>query len=251
MAVHERELDVTHDASPTRTVRTAAYGAGQVPAWAYALQRSAGNAAVQRVITVQRLSEAELYDLRKKGKEHAFIRGVLGTFEHDGFRYPAQSQGDGIMGRNTISASSEYRVPKSDKFVAYHVNFMISAGSMTKTGSKTGLALTLKLSKLHLTARGATSQTNLVEDGPSILTAERSIHCGPGNDWDWTKPNARNLATELGVDVGDLKLGVLNSRLGRESMAKSRGALQAKIDNRVQVALPGCAVTFDNDSTWR
>src|SRR5262249_29580475 len=159
-------------------------------------------------------------------KEHQFIREVLEGLSYDVFTFPAQKSGDGIMGKNTISAGTIYQVEGTDSGLLYHLNFSISAGTMTKSTAAKAGTLTLNVSKLQLTARAPKTQFTIVEDGPSILTAAASIHCGPGNDWDWNDAKAKELADKLGVNVHALKLSTANSKKGQVYMAAAVSGLK-------------------------
>ena len=196
--------------------------------------------------------ENAVYKIKKSGKsgEHAFIRQVLEGLTFDVFTFPAQRGGDGIMGKNTISSGTIYQVPGSADGLLYHLNFFISAGTMERSkGAKAG-RLVLNLSLLHLTARSPKTQFTIVEDGPSILTAAASIHCGPGNDWDWKDNKTKELATVMGVDIGALKTATSNNNKGMAYMAAAVAGLITAIQTTVNGHLPNINVEMYGDNSW-
>ena len=250
--VRSHRSTVSYDhASDRQALRRGAPTAAQL----LALQRTAGNRAVADLLlpvqTVQRVKDEDaVYEIKKKN-EHAFIRELLDGLAYDVFKFPVERSGDGIMGKNTISSGTIYQVPGSKDGLLYHLNFTISAGTMTKTKPAKGGTLDLKLSRLHLTARSPKTQFTIVENGPSILTAAASIHCGPGNDWDWEEPKAKELAAKLGVDVEMLKMSTANSRKGQAYMAAAVPGLKNAIQTTVNGHLPNITVTLlADDSTW-
>ncbi|HET7867412.1 MAG TPA: DUF4157 domain-containing protein, partial [Burkholderiaceae bacterium] len=155
---------------------------------------------------VQRKGYDELLAIKTRN-EHEFLRTLFGSaFSVGVWKFPKQKSGDGIMGKNTISAAYEVAVAGATDKVALHINFMVTAGSFNKSTTGDGYStLTLNLSKLHITARSASNQIQIVEDGASILSAARSIHCGPNNDWDWRHKNVGELSTEINATAGNLQ----------------------------------------------
>ncbi|MGH3548504.1 MAG: hypothetical protein ACRDQU_10430 [Pseudonocardiaceae bacterium] len=220
----------------------------------------------ERVVTIQRKEDGPLYDLMKKGSvpanRHKIIREVLENFTWDGWQFPRQASGDGCMGLNTISASRIVPVVGATDDLALHLNFMISYGRMDKvqrhkrTNVITGRGrFRLTLSLLHLTARTKGTQITISDNGGSKVTAGASIHCGPGNDWDWgDDENAKELSRLLNVDVGAvqtaLQLAGFNS--GMAYMAGAKAALEQAILAQGQANYPN--VDFEvseKDNTWK
>jgi hypothetical protein len=255
---------------------------GPTPGAVLRLQRAVGNRATGRLVTgaradaiaaaadarvarrsasvspgsaaghlVQRVkNEGEVFEVKKR-REGTFLREILEGLTCGLWSFPKQHSGDGIIGKNCISAGVVYQVPKAKKGLCYHVNFMISAGTMAKSTPARRGRLVLSLSLLHLTARADGTQALIVEDGPSILTAAKSIHCGPGNDWDWKDERAKELAIDLGCEVTDIQNSMSNTGLGKPSMAALRGPLKAAIIATVNGHLPNIDVEWgDVDSTW-
>ena len=125
------------------------------------------------------------------------------------WNFPKQSKGsggDGVLGRNSISTAHKVSVAGASDDAALHVNFVIVPTALRRPTDEDGRSsMTFQVSKFHMTARSAANQQDIVDDGPSILTAAKSIHCGPNNDWNWTKVNATALATEIGATIPNLQ----------------------------------------------
>lgn len=218
-----------------------------------------GNSAVSAVVhgaaasvVVQRNGRKTYADLLpiKQRNDHELVRTVLGAnFGVWGWRFPSQRSGDGIMGRNTISASRIVTLRNGAK-LAYHVNFMITATTMTQRAGGQPGRIVFDLRLLHLTARSAATQTSITEDGPSILTAAASVHCGPGNGWDWTKPQATELALKVDLDLALLQTDMANAGFDQAYMAGLRDRLKEAIADQVKSRLDDFTAEFTGDGTW-
>ncbi len=175
----------------------------------------------------------ELLEIKKQN-EHEFIRELLGnTFSTSVFSFPKQSKGAGIMGKNCISKQYEKPVLGATKMLAIHTNFMISAGSFTKARNDDDFhSLTLTLSKVHITARSAGTQLLIEEANPSILTAAKSIHCGPGNDWDWTDKNVNELLIDINGTLPNLQAALTG--FGQAYMSGWSDDLKVAIEKRLR-----------------
>jgi len=201
---------------------------------------------LSKVVT-QRMSFPDLLAI-KTTNTGDFVRTIFGSsFGIGVWKFPKQADGDGIMGKNCISASYTVSVTGTDKVLALHLNFMVVPGSMTAPTTVNDFTnLTLSLSLLHMTARTANNQGGIVANGPSILTAGNSIHCGPGNDWDWTKPNVTNLQNEMGCSLVNLQTALAG--YGQAYVAGIRDSIRAEIiraaRNREATA------TLLGDATW-
>jgi hypothetical protein len=186
----------------------------------------------------------------KKRDEHEFLRTLFGSdFSVNVWKFPKQKEGDGIMGKNTISASYMVDVQDTKSKVALHINFMVNAGSFNESKTVHGYStLTLKLSLLHITARSAKNQISIVENGPSILSAASSIHCGPNNDWDWKHDhvNVSALTTEINAPVEKLQAAL--SGYGRDYVGELRTPLKNEMTRTARNR--EVDVNFEEDNTW-
>jgi hypothetical protein len=186
----------------------------------------------------------------KTRDEHEFLRTLFGTnFSVNVWKFPKQKEGDGIMGKNTISASYMVDVQDTKSKVALHINFMVNAGSFNESKTDHGYStLTLKLSLLHITARSAKNQISIVENGPSILSAASSIHCGPNNDWDWKHDhdNVSALTKEINAPVDKLQAAL--SGYGRVYVGELRTPLKDEMTRTARNR--EVDVTFEEDKTW-
>ncbi|WP_431969388.1 hypothetical protein, partial [Actinacidiphila sp. bgisy160] len=105
---------------------------------------------------------------------------------------------------NLISRPVLMTVTEGDRTVqvAVHLNVMVTPG-----GRLDGTAVTISGTDFHLTARSKAAQDLIDKYGPSVLTADNSIHVGPGNaksGWDNRAGRLKNLADELGVTEDSL-----------------------------------------------
>jgi hypothetical protein len=185
----------------------------------------------------------------KKRDEGEFLRTLFGTdLSVSVWKFPKQQSGDGVIGRNTISAAHHVLVQDTQKSLALHLNFMVSAGSFTKPATEDDYGtLTLNLSKLHITARSAGDQSTIVADGPSILTAARSIHCGPNNDWDWEDQRVQELINAINASLPNLQATL--AERGQAYVANLRDSLKAEM--RRAARNREVNVVFNGDNTWQ
>src|ERR1700753_1915642 len=123
------------------------------------------------------LEMKSLQDLSSQGG--AFVKELLRDLVYDGFEFPA-SGAEGCLGKTCISKSLRVKVGPNGREIAFHLNFEFSPGRYSGSG---GGAVNLAISKFHLTARPATGQDTINDAGASILTAEKSVHIGPGGEW--------------------------------------------------------------------
>ncbi|MDX2710198.1 hypothetical protein PV350_46635, partial [Streptomyces sp. PA03-6a] len=87
----------------------------------------------------------------------------------------------------------------------------------------------------HLTARSRAAQDLIDAHGPSILTADHSIHVGPGNarsGWNNEDENFTNLAHELGVSESSL-LEALNRRFPPDGLLDTLERIQQDVRHAV------------------
>lgn len=203
--------------------------------------------------------EDSLFTLVKSSSKpvnrHQVIREILDGLTWDGWTFPTQSSGDGCMGINTISASRHVAVTGASDQLALHLNFMIACQGMTKsTKAKQGI-FKIKLTLLHVTARATKTQVTISDDGSSILTAAGSIHCGPGNDWDWTDSKVTELTLKLGgVAVAAVQTALQGAGFnpGKAYMQGARTNLKAAILAKATHHYP--RITFEvteEDNTWK
>lgn len=151
------------------------------------------------------------------------------------------------MGRNCISAAYKIPVTGATHQVALHVNFMMGTGTFTKGATDDDFSnLGIHLSLLHITARSAKNQLSIEENGPSILSAAKSIHCGPGNDWDWTRPQVDELCIDIGATSANLQAALVP--FGANYMQGIRDGLRDEIRRNCRNRYVD--VAFTGDSTW-
>jgi hypothetical protein len=98
-----------------------------------------------------------------------------------GFEFGGGTRNNG--GKNLISRPVEVVVGKDaqgkDITVAVHLNVMLNPGNEVVRDGVT--VVNIKGSLFHLTARSAEDQKLIDKHGPSALTADTSVHVGPGN----------------------------------------------------------------------
>ncbi|MGW3248930.1 hypothetical protein, partial [Streptomyces sp. NPDC001070] len=157
-----------------------------------------------------------------------------------GFEFGVKTRNHG--GNNLISRPIVITVHDggTQAEVAVHLNVMLSSGNEVdvKVGGKkltSTTEVTITGSKFHLTARSRAAQDLIDEHGPSILTADNSIHVGPGNarsGWNNEDENFRNLAHELGVSESSL-LEALNRRFPPDGLLDTLERLQRDVRHAV------------------
>ncbi|MFJ2766956.1 DUF4157 domain-containing protein [Streptomyces sp. NPDC087300] len=164
---------------------------------------TAGSPAVQRVADApwRASSGTRILDIIVGGGNDAESpRRVLG-----GFDFGPECRNNG--GNNLISRPKTVTVSHEGKTakLAVHLNVMLVLGNETGNGNSS--AVKIKGTHFHLTARPLDGQ-NLIDDaGASALTAQDSIHVGPGNaatGWDSRPPNTANLAAAVGVPAAQV-----------------------------------------------
>ena len=200
------------------------------------------------ICVIQRNTYDDLLKIKTRNRDE-FIQKILGSsFGLNVWKFPKQtSENNGSMGFNCISAPYIINVHNTDTKLALHINFMINPGSFTKAKAIDDYPhLVFKLEKLHITARSNRNQFNIQENGASILTAVKSIHCGPNNDWEWGKNNVKELLIEMDAKEEDLKEAV--SRYGQTYMKGIKEDLKDEIKrvaNNREVT-----VEFELDHSW-
>ncbi|MGI5248104.1 hypothetical protein [Actinacidiphila glaucinigra] len=150
-----------------------------------------------------------------------------------GFEFGVETRNNG--GHNLISRPIVVTVEGggTQAEVAVHLNVVLTSGHETRVPG--GSSVTIKGSDFHLTARSKAAQDLIDEHGPSILTADNSIHVGPGNattGWNNNRGHFRNLAQELGVSEDSL-LEVLKRRFPPEDLLDTLGRLQQDVRHAV------------------
>ena len=180
----------------------------------------------------------------KKSNQHEVIRLLFGSsFTFLGWIIPKQKKGDGIMGKNCISAKKIVKTTGDN--LVLHLNFKIVPKSILKEKN----FIKLYISLYHITARTDYNQGLIEDHGPSILTAGESIHCGPNNDWDWTgtKTNASSLADALKIEMKELK--DILKKYGKTYVANTRNWLLDELKRVAKNRLRGTLVV-EGDGTW-
>lgn len=233
------------------------------PARILELQRTAGNAAVATLLgagpTVQRKDDKDLLKLVQGGsdktKRNKAIREILEGLKWDGWEFPnvEKSQGDGCTGANTISKARHFPVAGGTDQLAMHVNFMISVTGMDRPRAKKPGYVNLEPTLLHVTARAKKVQYTCDGGAASIVTAGSSIHCGPNNDWDWSKANVDELALKLGVDKGGVQsaMAAAGYQDGKTYMDGAKTGLKAAMEAQAKVNYPTLTPqVIAGDGTW-
>lgn len=127
-----------------------------------------------------------------------FLKAILDGLNYDGYRFTADGN-DGCMGSCCISKAQVISIPGSAKQAALHLNFTVAPGAYTnKVAPPYRASFNLAVTHFHLTARPKAGQALINAAGPSILTAEESIHINRNGDWG-REANITRLAGTLGV----------------------------------------------------
>ncbi|MEU0073888.1 hypothetical protein ABZ027_30715 [Streptomyces sp. NPDC006332] len=174
------------------------------------LQRSAGNAAVNRLLgaadggraVVQRApltTERPLVESAEglaSSQPMRFLEQIFDGLRVDDFRFRRGEQGN--LGLNMIS--EWVTVPlDSGGSLAVHLNCMVRA-SQLQSG-----AIRLHVAQFHLTARSTSTQRTIDTHGPSAATAGASIHINTSTQWG-RPDNIKALAAEVAANGGETVL---------------------------------------------
>jgi len=183
-----------------------------------------------------------------------FLKGIFDGLIYDGFRFPTSGT-DGCIGRNCISKALVVWLPGATKPLGLHLNFMCVSGEFKAAKPSDGgsfvSTLQLKIGLFHLTARPLTDQHLINNAGPSILTAQNSIHIGPNGKWG-RGDNIDRCAEAVGLEAGDLvqKLTTYEGYNGKY-MATAAIQLKQAIIHTVGVNAGWTNISFDgSDSTF-
>ncbi|MDX2817231.1 hypothetical protein PV410_32650 [Streptomyces sp. PA03-5A] len=155
-------------------------------------------------------------------------RRVLG-----GFEFGVKTRNNG--GNNLISRPIVITVTDggTEAEVAVHLNVVLTSSHETRVAG--GSSVTISGSDFHLTARSKAAQDLIDEHGPSILTADNSIHVGPNNatrGWKNNSGHTQNLADELGVSKDSL-LDALDRRFPPDGLLDTLERLQRDVRHTV------------------
>ncbi|MFE0172917.1 DUF4157 domain-containing protein [Streptomyces sp. NPDC059002] len=159
---------------------------------------AAGPHAVQRVADApwRASSGTRILDIIVGGGNDAESpRRVLGGFE---FGPECRNNGgNNLISRpKTVTVSHEGTTAR----LAVHLNVMLVLGN--ETGNSGASTVKIKGTHFHLTARPLDGQNRIDDAGASILTAQDSIHVGPGNaegGWNNRPRNTASLAASVGL----------------------------------------------------
>jgi hypothetical protein len=125
-----------------------------------------------------------------------FLKAILDGLNYDGYRFCSFGT-DGCLGSYCISKSQTVLFPGTSKQLSLHLNFnCVPGGYTTKVNAPYKAKFNLAIKHFHMTARPKSGQMLINSAGPSILTAEESIHinrnthrlgaggkhCPPGSD---------------------------------------------------------------------
>ncbi|MEU1619188.1 hypothetical protein ABZ479_18075 [Streptomyces sp. NPDC005722] len=150
-----------------------------------------------------------------------------------GFEFGVKTRNNG--GNNLISRPIVVKVVDggTEAEVAVHVNVVLTSSHETRVAG--GSSVTIKGSDFHLTARSKAAQDLIDLHGPSILTADNSVHVGPSNatpGWKNNPGHLQNLADELGVSKDSL-LDALNRRFPPGELLDTLERLQRDVRRTV------------------
>gem|GEM_PF-2603120 len=156
-------------------------------------QRSAaGKPVVQRVVF-------DVENANQQLNTNQLIRQIMGSFTASGWTFPNQDDGDGCVGRLCVSQFRQAAVAGADQDLAIHISFNIDQVFIPSTNAmQAGTDVRIEVHDLHLTARPLADQQAIGALAGAITVAQRqrSVHAGPGNDWNY-KGNAA-LTNRLG-----------------------------------------------------
>ncbi|MET9879504.1 hypothetical protein ABZZ36_33490 [Actinacidiphila glaucinigra] len=145
---------------------------------------------------------------------------------------------------NLISRPVLMTVTEGDKTVqvAVHLNVMV-----TPSGRLDGTSVMLNGTDFHLTARSKAAQDLIDKHGPSALTADNSIHVGPGNakaGWDNRAGHLQNLADELGI-TRDSLIKALDRRFPPGELPDTVALFQRDVERAVVHASASEVITVE------
>ena len=199
----------------------------------------------------------------------AFIAQIMGGMVLAGYRFPeaGDKSGDGKLANNCISRHKALDLRKrgtdgswsltpetKQPLICAHLNMMVTPNQIRgKTPS-----LTLKLKLLHMTVRRFKTQKTIDKDGASKLTADSSIHVGPGQDWG-RRENLKALSHELSAidqmpfteaEIVDYLVNC--AKIHGRMMAALPHSLMAMMKYTIGRKLPGVTINIEaGDGTWK
>ena len=195
-------------------------------------------------VVVQRSAVAVDVESQSKSDPAGFLATIFTGLIVEGFRFEA-GQREGKIGLNMISKPLFVSVKDAEDQLALHLNFMVTPSQYL--GDR---KLKLKIEGFHMTARPKKGQVGIDFNGPSILTAEESIHINKNTSWGKEK-NLGLLAIKLDVKE-DVILKTLASFEGYNQtyMSYLVKRLQEAIIHTVGVNAGGIDIVFEGDKTW-
>ena len=171
----------------------------------------------------------------------------------DEFKFSPGSSG--ILGLNMISqpaivpAQTEPGGLKSTpggNQLAIHLNCIVKASALQNN------VITLQVQMFHITARSVATQKKIDVHGPSVITADRSIHINVDTGWG-RADNLKALAEEVGIAEDQTLHVEVRSKQGFNNayMRVLVVTFRVKVEQRIHQQLGGnVVVKWEGDKTF-
>ncbi|KAF8553257.1 hypothetical protein OG21DRAFT_1510370 [Imleria badia] len=171
----------------------------------------------------------------------------------DEFKFSRGSSGN--LGLNMISQSVV--VPAQTKpgtlqptpngyQLAIHLNCIVKPSALQNNG------ITLQVQMFHITARSVATQKKIDAYGPSVITADNSIHINVNTEWG-RADNLKALAEEVGIAEDQTLHFEVRSKQGYNNayMRVLVKTFRAKVEQRIHQQLGGnVVVKYEGDKTF-
>lgn len=193
-------------------------------------------------------------ELAKKDPQHFLSHMVFQDLFVEAFRFARGTSGklgDNMISQHLVmSINDDEKGKKLDKEIklAIHLNCEVIPSALQDT-------ITIRVNHFHITARSLAAQLLIDRNGPSILTADNSIHIGVDPEgWGVGKrfKNLEALAYEVGIDESTLQKKLVSVEdYDKPYMMFLVARFKEKVELRIHEHLrAGVDVTWEGDKSF-
>jgi len=192
-------------------------------------------------------------ELAQKHPDQFLTEQVFKDLYVDEFKFAKGKSGNlglNMISQYTVVPSHTYpgglKPVEGGKELAIHLNAIVKASALQSN------AITLHVEAFHITARSLATQKKIDQHGPSVITADNSIHMNVNTGWG-RAGNLKALAEEVGIDKDQKLHFEVNSKQGyngayMKSLVKT---FKEKVEQRIHQILGGnVAVKWEGDKSF-
>jgi len=201
------------------------------------------------------MSDKSALELAQKHPDEFLSEEVFAGLFVDEFKFGRGKLASGNVGTNMISQyivvpahtqPGGLKPTPGGNELAIHLNAVVKACALQNN------AITIHVQLFHITARSLGTQKKIDAHGPSVITAENSIHMNVNTGWG-RADNLKALAEEVGIAEDQTLHFEVKSKQGYNN-AYMRGLVKTfrtKVEQRIHQLLGGhVAVKWEGDKSF-